>query len=851
MKKLILALLLCCSAAVAVYGFEVSVPNEVPGYKDLVVTLALEPGEAVVQARFYFLQEGNAEPFYAEFAEKDGAWTAVVPYDYLRGEELVYFTQVQTDQGKYVRNPVEGTYKARLIQDVSPPVLSMRLPDKKALVKGKEQLVIFEIADESGLADFEVLYNGKPLAEAIVNRNLLSLLVKPANDRNKTATVDISMVDLFGNKATQQFSFSLNREVGPFFSAQTDYTASLDAEYSMKAGETSNTTDLGAFFSDMQHDLTLDFTLGGETTLKAGPLALRLALELGDSISVQDLPVAYPNTLIADFQNIMNLWHPWNFDNEFNYGGEVARKFYNSNKFLVRFSILDPVLTYTFGDQKVSFQKETVKDFEFRGTALSLDIPFLSVSVSKGLSDLGLDGTAWPQNFFGLKAGIDVFDYWWLQTNVSFISSLQGPYDTIASGTSPIGTLYHLEDVKPEENLVFGLGTGTDNRLFKLSAGLGLTLYADDAGDIIDKEQLAADVQEGFDFDISTYLGYVDAVDAIFPVFDYFPLSMGIVAKALNRELWGITYGADLEVTSIGLTGWFHKTDSAYKSLGASVDTDLMDIGVFWEKPLWDFNFSLGYNWTKDNIPDIIFSDILPLFGISSTADPTVDDISDITNTLAFAVDTPSIGSFGNIAFSYTFEWVAANADKLAEDLSGAAATALTGSDKNDSTLTHTGSLQWKSGKIKFGDFLATVGAKTKDSFITYTVIDGVDDGSNNWELSYGIDTGLQYDRYKLNLGFEHAWETTPASDVVFGYDAKFTVLKSFFDKMAFDGSFDQIFNNAEVQKYGIGAGFTLEKRFGIVNTSAAMKIGFVDSLVDNADDALTSTFTISGGISL
>jgi hypothetical protein len=227
MNKHILALLLCCIATAAVFGFEVSVPNEVPGYKDLVVTLTMESGVKAAQARFYFLQEGNTEPFYAEFAEKDGAWTAVVPYTYLRGEEFVYFTQVQTDQGKYVRNPLEGSSKSRLIQDVTPPSLALRTPDKNALVKGKEQLVIFEVTDESGLDDFEIMYDGAALAEAMVNGNMLSLLVKPANNKNKTATVEISMVDLFGNKAAQKFTFSLNREVGPFFSATTDYRRAI------------------------------------------------------------------------------------------------------------------------------------------------------------------------------------------------------------------------------------------------------------------------------------------------------------------------------------------------------------------------------------------------------------------------------------------------------------------------------------------------------------------------------------------------------------------------------------------------------------------------------------------------
>ena len=854
MKKLSLIAFLLCVSAMALFGYDVTIPNEVPSYKDLVVTLNVESGLKIGEARFYLLPERSDVPQYAKFTEKNGKWTTVIPFEYLRGEELIYYVQVKTAKGEVSRFPATGTRKARLVPDTFPPKFTLKSPETKTLLRGQEQMVVFQIVEDSEIKAYEVRYKGKALDKVMVYQDFLTFFITPANDKATEASVDLSVTDIYGNVAKETFTFALEKGAEPFFSAEADYTASLEADYSLTIGETANTTDLATFFGDMQHDVNLIYEIGGGTKLRAGPLKLELAGTLADDISVFDIPEAYPNALIADYQNIMNLWNPWAFDNEFDYSGEVARKFYNDNKMLARLSLFDPYLSYAFGDQKLSFQKETIKDFEFRGSSISLNTPFLDLTVAKGLSDLGLYQTAWPQNFFGLQAGISVFDYWWLQTNLSFISSLQGRYDDIAaSGVSPIGTLYDLTDVKPEESLVFGLDMGTKNKFFNLSGGLGLTLYTDDAGSILDKDKLASDINDGFGFDISPYLSYVDMVTNIFPVFDYFPLTTGLTAAAVNRSLWGITYGGDLEIPVLGIEGWFHKTDSSYKSLAAAVDTDVMDWGAAWKKTIKDYDIFLSYDWQQDNIPDILFNDILPLFGMSSTAAPSEYDISNISSTVDVAIGTPASGAFGSLLFIYTFEWVDTNAAKLAALITddAAAAAAITNSSYNDSTMTHTGGLKWKSGRIKSGDFIISLGASTEDSYITYLRVDGVDGNSSIWQLDFALEGGFQYDRYKLNLGFEHGWSTEASSESTYSYDAKFTLLKSFFDTLTLAGSFDQTYKNSIVQDYVIGGIFTLGKRFGILSTSASVEVDYTDSLVDNTDDALTAAVTVTGGISL
>jgi len=856
MKRTIVLILVLCIGTAFLFGFDVSVPNEVPGYQDLHIILTPDEAQgAIDQARFYVLQSGTQEPVYAQFTETDGIWSTIVPFEYLRGEELSYYAQIQTMDGRFHRKPLTGYNKARLIQDVTPPTLQLLSPEKPALLRGKEQLVVFEIIDQSGIADFEILYNGEALVRAGVFENFLSFIVTPTDGKETKASVEVSMVDYFDNRTEEKFTFTIQNEKLPFFEADADYSVGLSVNYTLEMGETANTTDIGTLFTDMTHAVKLDYELSGKTTLKAGPLELELFGKLGDSISVFDLIEAYPNTLIADYQNIMNLWHPWNFANEFDYSGEEPRLFYNSNQFYARFSFFDPIFSYAFGDQQISFQDQTVKDFRFRGSALSIDIPFFSLSIGKGLSDLGLYQAAWPKNFFGLKVGIDVFDYWWLQTNISLISSLQGPYETlVTAGTSAIGTLYDLGSIKPEENLVLGLSTGLSNKAFKLSGNFGLTLYVDDASQIIDKNQLASDINDGFGINIAPYLGYLDTISGIFPVLDYFPLSLGLAVKAINQELWGLTFGIDLAIPKLNIEAWFNKTDRAYKSLGAAVASDTMNWGAFWEGSLAEFDFAVGYNGVRDTIPDILFNDILPLIKpeLAPTGNPTENDISNIKHIASLGIGTPSFGIFGNLSLDYKFEWATTNAAVLAAKITddAAAKLAIENSTKNDTTLSHTADLRWKSGRIKFGDFSASLGAKTKDSYITRLLVDGSPDGSSYWEFSYGVATGFQYSRLRLDLTFDNAWSTLTGTDVKYAYTGKFSISDMFFDKITVSGGYNQTFKSSDLEVYKITGGIALDKRFGPLTTSTSLAVEYLDSLVNNADDALTAALILKGGIS-
>lgn len=831
-------------------ALEVDVPNAVPAYKNLTVELTPSKAEGKVkEARFFFYQQGQRDPVYSEFVEEKGTWVAKVPYTYLTEEELVYFAVMQNTDGTVFRTPQIGEKKARLVKDTTAPKLKLVSPKTADLVSGVEQVIIFEVIDESALTSFTVAFDGQEATRSGVFNQYLSFLVTPGDQKESMAS--ITMTDRYNNTATEEVRFTVKAEKVPMFMAKADYRTNLELEYILGMGKSANAPDLQTMFSDLDHQLNLTFEVGGDALLKAGPVGLELLGTLKDTVSVFDLAEAYPNTLQADLQNILNLYNPIDFANEFDYSGEVARKFDNDNQFLVKVSFFGPALTYQFGDQKTTFQKETINDMTFRGTSIGVDVSFLELKVSKGLTDLGLYQTAWPENFFGFQFKVKVKKAWYLQTNLSFISSLQGRYTALkqSGATSDIGTLYDLGSVLPNQNMVLGLSTGYSHTHFSVDASFSFSLYNDNASTIVDVNQLASDLKDQGGPDLGTYVGYLDKVHGIFPILDYFLPSNGLIAGIIDKDLWGISYGLDVKVPALGMLAWVRKTDATYKSLGSSVATDEFTFGSTVEKRAGDFTFRGGYSYKQDNIADILFNDIIALIkpDLAPNASPTAADIAHVVHTVQAGTDTPQHKVLGTLGFDYTFAWETSNAAALEKDAADStAATAIRTSTENDVTLTHTGELRWKSARYKIGSTTTNFGAKTKDSYVTRVTVDGSADGTSFLELSYALSGSVNFSRYSLSLGFDQAWSTEANSTTAFGYDAKFGIKETFFDTISFTASFDQAFKTS-LEAYKITGSFALEKRLGLITVSSNLDVSFYDSLVVDADDALTTTLTVKG----
>jgi hypothetical protein len=853
MKTRLLIAVAAFILASSAFCLDLSIPDEVPGYKDLELSLQPGPGESISQARFYFLQEKSAKPLYADFELREGVWTATIPFKYLAGEELEYYLQVRSAQGRVSRFPESGVSKARLIQDQSPPSLFLEKPAGFLLEKGKEQEVRFRISDESIISDFKVRYDGVAVEESVIYMDRLYMILDPPADSSTNAVLTVTVIDYFGNRTEKDFTFLLEREKAPRFAIENELSAKAKLTYGLALGESAATTDIKTLFSDATHDPTLEYEVRGRIQPDAGPLSLDLGVLLSDSVSLFEIGEACPNSLIADFQNYATLLNPWNFEREFDWSGQVAREYDNDNRAWAKVSLFDPFILYAFGDQEISFQKQTVRDFDFRGHSLSFRIPGLALAAAKGLSDPGLYGTSWPRTFAAIEAGIQVQEYFWFKANLALISSLQGRYEAliVPGASSPTGMLYGLASVRPEENLVLGFTTGSRNPLFTLEAGAGFTLYNDDAGEFLDLDSLASELDTAFDIDMKPYIGTIDRIEAVFPVLDYFPVTKGLVAGALSRDLWGLSLGADLKIPKPGLEAWVHATDAAYKSLAASVDTDQMKAGTSWNTSLRDFDIAIAFEWKKDNIPDILFNNLLPLVSsdFTVTASPVEDDISTISHAVEASLQTPSAGARGSVKFSWKSEAFFTNAAELAESVGddAAARDALLDSVRNDSCVVHTGGVQWRSGRIRAGKSILGFGLKTEDSYTLYSELDGAESSLAFWDLSFGIDAGIQRGRSMWTHAYTQTWNTKSQPEMKAGYMQKLTVSKGWLDRLTWSIKGNLGLLDSVLQRWDAGSSLSIEKTFGMLLIELSAEASYLDSLVSDADDRITARVNLSG----
>ncbi|NCC66503.1 MAG: hypothetical protein EOM15_17860, partial [Spirochaetia bacterium] len=333
------------------------------------------------------------------------------------------------------------------------------------------------------------------------------------------------------------------------------------------------------------------------------------------------------------------------------------------------------------------------------------------------------------------------------------------------------------------------------------------------------------------------------------PILNYFLPTNGLISGIINRNLWGISYGVDIRVPNLGLDAWVRKTDATYKSLGSSVATDEFTFGSAIEKSLGDFVFSGSYSYNQNNIADILFNDIVGLIkpSLAPVSDPIADDISKISHTIQAGVDTPQHPLLGTVSLDYTFLYETSNADTLADEQTDATKkTAILDSTENDVNLIHTGELRYRSGRYKIGTVTTSFSAKTKDSYVTRIKIDGSDVDTSFFEFSYALSPSINFSKYAISLGFDHAWSTENASVTAYGYDAKLSVKDTFFDTISFAFGLDQAFKTA-LEAWKVTGAFSLEKRIGMISTSASLDVSYYDSLLDNADDALTATLTVKG----
>lgn len=857
-------LLICVTAILlftgsAVFGIQLELPKQITAYQTVPVLLVPEPGDPDIDAaRFYLVQEGKDKPLYLQLKKSDAGWKGTLPGEFVTGEKLVYYAEVM-DKDEFVYTyPTEGTFSVELEPDTIPPVLTLVLPRQKSFVLNIPQVILFTAEDTSMLTLEKLEINGLELQEAEIIGNRIKGVFIPQTTED--ALLTISVADAAGNRAEESLTFSTTGEPGKaFFTAQADYYAGLDIAYTISS-EQEGLDIPGELFEDVSHEIMLDFSAGAQGTVTAGPLMLSAFVELSESRNFLEyldtyptvLDYPFPSAVISDFHDIVRLWNPYAFNYTSGYGTADARSFDTGNEFLFSVSFFNNFLRYKFGDQTIHFQDQTVKDLYFRGSSFQLDLPFLlSLSVANGFTDPGISGETWPQAFIGFQLGIDVLDYWYLQTNLSLISDYQGSYkDVTTLGYSPIAELYGLIEpddsytVAPSENFVFGIGTGINTKWFELKGEGGLTLYTDDASQVRDVGALAA----SFGVDEATSDSISDTIDMVqgyFPVFDYFPISLGLAGEAADVSLWGITYGADLTIPPLNLEGWYRKTDGTYKSLGASVTTGKLESGGLWKFGLGSWGFELGYDWNKTNIPDIVINEIAPLISslVPSIATylgdlSTTSGISEITHSASTKIQPPNMGAFGRFSGDAGAAWERTDVEK-------------TSSDYNEAVIIEAG-LSWKSMNYKFNKFSMSLGTKTDDSYRIPIKVDGADPADGpSWDFSVSGNTKFAYDFISLATSYTRAWGTSDASDTVNTVKNTLGLKKLWFDSIGLGVTWKKTdAYSGAWEKTAVDADVSLKKTFGMVTTGMVFSVGYVDA-ADNADDESSWKLKISSGISL
>lgn len=857
-----IALILMISASM-LFGYSISIPEAAVEYQGLRIEVINDDGDLpAVSARFYLIQSEEEEPLYiAMEADEQALVHGILPGEFVTGESLVYRAEIMAEDGEIYTVPEEGNMTLAITEDSQPPELKLVYPQNNTLEIDTQQAVIIEAVGEEQILLESITINGKALKDAEVYGSIIKGVYEPRSLDDVDLLVSIS--DASGNIAEKQFTMAVaGTPRRRFFSAGADLYA--DAELTYSAASEQESLDFpGELFDTISSDLELEFGLGGSAQAKAGPLRAELSVDLGDTIDILDYTSgayddieAYPyvSSTMSDFYDVLRLWNPYAYNYTDGYG-DIYREYESDNQFLADVSLFEDILVYRFGDQSIFFQDQTIKDMSLRGSSVSLDLPLLSMQVVNGFTDLGSYEVAFPRQFIGMDIGFDIFDIWYMQTNISIISDYQGPYSETRNGETPIGDLFGLVDageytVTPEQNLVWGFGTGIDTSIVKLKGEAGFSLYVSDASGVTDIVSLVNSVTEDPIDSLDAVDDTIDMIEGYFPLFDYFPITLGIGTGI--GSLWGITYGGDIELPTLNLSGFYRKTDGSYKSFGSSVSTGVLQAGGDWNGKAGGFSMKGAYDYEKNKLPDIMLNEIFPLVESFVTLPAMVGDIKDmvgefvdteaipeVSHEAELSISSPKLGFLGRLAMSGSAAWefTDTDGDKTHEEYQDA--------------YIFGGTLSWKSNPIKFGDFSMSLALKTDDSYTMNNFIDGVADTSTYWEFGASGVLKTSFKDLAMSIGYDRDWGTSDDTDTVETYDASITIKNILLDAVTLSGEWEENHSHAQIwQERTLSAGLAAKKRVGSFTSGAELTGSYTDA-ADDADDSTSWQGTVFGGISL
>lgn len=840
---------------------------------------AEDDDQPVSQARFYF--EMDNVTVFIPFENTDGSWKTVIPYKVLENRKsLEYFVELIDAEGVKHRLPAEGFEQIDLQQLLPTPGMNLIYPKIKELTYGIPQVVLIGYEGLVNPDKLKITLNGTDI-EYRLDETLIRLVITPSEEEVETLEISVTAEDNFGSAIEERYQLTvlppkkvewLDLAFGGYGEAEIAYEASLSSGTLSQLG-----TDL-ASFTPIEHGYALSIGFGGDAYGKLGPLELVLDYQQAYSGNLEQLWDTVSSDILADAFDVYAMLNPWNFDAEFSFPQGRRRTYDSGGSFNGSISLFTDFLIYEIGDQSVTFQDQTVSSLNFRGVSLSLNTPILWVKAAKGLTKLGKIGAAYPQNLFGVQVGVGKQDHLWLQTNLSFISDYQGRYTDLGDPEKQtIEELFSLDGVRSKESFSAGLGLGVESKVFSLKADGGLTLYVDDTSTLINLDVLSDQLAEGFDIDtgvIEPYLAIVNDIYSIFPIFDYFPISNGIAAGALAGflamrdglasagTLWGLTYAIEMELPTFGLSGFLIRSDKSYKSLGASVSSDIFTYGGELSRDIGGFAVDASFSMEENNMKDLLMQTIIPLTGLmDAPAAPTTEEklaklISSKKLEAEGNIGLPQIPIIGKVSMSYLYEHGFTNAaDLTVPETETEAAYTLAESDKNNEYVAHIAGAVWTPQVLDLSVVRISMKGDGEIEWIQDLIVSGVVVTEPTWEVNYTVGGGADLKLFGIGIdgSYERGWSSIDDSnyehEIGFGLDLPIPWL----DSISFDGeyAFTETKQTREMLSQEYKIGFEISKAIGIFELAAACNGSYFDDLLDDAKDKTDIELTITGAVQL
>ncbi|HOT32510.1 MAG TPA: hypothetical protein PLP09_10120 [Petrotogaceae bacterium] len=733
MKKLLLSIIFICTISLLfALDFKTEFSKEIFAGQDFNISI-YEESLTFTDGFIYFRKAGDPQFKSIDMSIFRKNATGFIPYSILQSSTYEFYIQLQDTNSTMYRLPQKlgQLYSFEVKNDTVPPLIKLLSPLKGQVFYNDQSIdfVMFIQEDQSFIDSdsIEFLVNGAKITGYNYENGFLTYKID--QPQLGTYKVSLKVMDIYSNKAElKEFELKVENRPAPIFDmlATLNYSLSVGSKYEAKK------SGHGITFEELlpenpNSDVTItpfsfEQKINIQAILKMWIFKLGLKVEMNQTnADIQKLFADFTNQAIYDFYDFNRILNPLNFEN-FNTSSSAIRKIGQSNFYSLYADF--GILKYAFGDTKLNFSSNTVTNLNARGHYAKIDLYLASLEAMIGNIDPGVYSASYPRFMAGVNAGINVFDFFKLNADLSVLSDYQGKEgnrNTVALFNIPTGTT-------PKENILAGVQTSLDFLDFlKLKAYVNGDLYVQDASNVLEVEDFAQQIGKLMGEAVKKQvLDYSNLAKKYFPqLFNYFPLSGGLVASVADKNLWGLIYGAEAEIPSLGLSGYYIKADKNYKSLGSSALSNALKYGGKFKSKLGFLDLKAEYEHKEDNIKDILTYEILPLLKISKV--PTLTGgISNINDKAKIQLGLP-LGNFGNIGIAYTFEMK-------------------TNSDKTKNELSNSGEAEWAGIGFKNDIFSLTINAKGGAGYVQNLI-----NSTNFIEYLYGGNAGIELFGFGLN----------------------------------------------------------------------------------------------------